>query len=240
MLSRRALSGVFLLTAALLGAVHPHTGRLEDLRAFAAAPTPGGPQPGALIPNFRLTDHQGVTRELYYESTARAVVLVFTARGSARALATAAALRDLRARFPASDVVIWQVDSTAGADPAALTAEQTLFNNGTPVLRDEAQLVASEFGVTRELETFVLTAGSGATLLYRGPLDDAPPGTLQAPGGVGPPRRSRPTLRAAAPSPPPWRCPRLRPASPCRPRRTSITARSWRRSSSGAASPATC
>ena len=182
MSSPRAFPGVFLLTAALLGAVHPHAGRLEDLRAFAAAPTPGGPQPGALIPNFRLTDHLGVTRELYYESTARAVVLVFTARGSTRALATAAALRDLRARFPASEVVIWQVDSTAGADPAALAAEQTLFNNGTPVLRDEAQLLAAEFGVTRELETFVVSAGPGATLLYRGPLDDAPPGTLQAPG----------------------------------------------------------
>ena len=177
-----AFPGAFLLSAALLGAVHSHSGRLEDLRAFAAAPTPGGPQPGALIPNFRLTDHQGVTRELFYESTARAVVLVFTARGSARALPTAAALRDLRARFPASEVVIWQVDSTAGADPAALLAEQTLFNNDTPVLRDEAQLLASELGVTRELETFVLTAGPGATLLYRGPLDDAPPGTLQAPG----------------------------------------------------------
>ena len=53
-----------------------------DLRAFAAAEATGGLVPGAIVPNFRLTDHRGLTRELYYESTAKAVVLVFTASGS--------------------------------------------------------------------------------------------------------------------------------------------------------------
>ena len=57
--------------------------------------------PGALVPNFRLTDHRGVTRELYYESTVKAVVLVSTTPDSPRALQTAAALRAKarRARF---------------------------------------------------------------------------------------------------------------------------------------------
>lgn len=50
-----------------------HAGRPEDLRAFAAAETPGGPGPGDLVPNFRLTDHRGATRELHYDSTVRAV-----------------------------------------------------------------------------------------------------------------------------------------------------------------------
>lgn len=157
-----------------------HIGRPEDLRPFAAAETPGGPGPGDLVPNFRLTDHRGTTRELYYESTVRAVVLVFTGAGSPRAMQTAASLRSLRARYAASDVIIWQIDSSAAATAAALTAEQTLFNNDLPVLRDEAQLVASELGVTRQTEAFVLSPGPGSVILYRGPLDNADPASFAA------------------------------------------------------------
>src|SRR5688572_20845516 len=137
-----------------------------DLRAFAAADTPGGLAPGAVIPNFRLTDHRGLTREFYYESTAKAVVLVFTASNSPRALQTASALRALRARFPASDVVIWQIDSNAGANRATIAAEQTLFNNETPVLLDTAQIVANELGASRQIETFVIGAPPFAGLVY--------------------------------------------------------------------------
>lgn len=153
-----------------------------DLRAFATAAAEGdGLAPGAMVPNFRLTDHNGRTRELYYESTAKAVVLVFTAANSPRALPTAAALRALRARFSASDVVVWQIDSTLGATRNVVAAEQTLANNDTPVLLDEAQLVASELGAARQLETFVLSGYPSWRLAYRGPLDNAHPATLDAP-----------------------------------------------------------
>src|SRR5688572_4390253 len=137
-----------------------------DLRAFAAADTPGGLAPGAVVPNFRLTDHLGLTRELYYESTAKAVVLVFSASNSPRALQTASALRAMRTRFPASDVLIWQIDSNAGANRATIAAEQTLFNNETPVLLDTAQIVANELGASRQLETFVIGAPPFAGLVY--------------------------------------------------------------------------
>src|SRR5688572_17619255 len=152
-----------------------------DLRAFAAAEIPGGLAPGAIVPNFRLTDHRGFTRELYYESTAKAVVLVFTATGSARALQTASALRALRARFPAGDVVIWQIDSNAGANRIVIAAEQTLFNNDTPVLLDPAQIVAAELDATHQLETFVIAPPPFSRLVYRGPLDNANPASLDAP-----------------------------------------------------------
>ena len=152
-----------------------------DVRAFAAADAPGGPAPGALIPNFRLTDHRGVTRELYYESTAKAIVLVFTGAGSPRALQTASALRALRARFSASDVVIWQIDANAAASRTALNAEQLLYNNDTPVLLDDAQLVATELSATRQLEAFVIAPPPFALLAYRGPLDNADPAGLGAP-----------------------------------------------------------
>ncbi len=144
-----------------------------DLRAFTAAADAGGLAPGTMVPDFRLTDHTGTTRELYYESTAKAIVLVFTGTNSPRALQTSAALRALRARFPVNDVVIWQIDSNAGTARSVVAAEQAMYNNELPVLLDEAQLVATELGATRQLETFVLTSGPFWTLAYRGPLDNA-------------------------------------------------------------------
>ena len=154
-----------------------------EVRVAAEAGLPGGLPAGAFVPDFRLTDHTGTTRELFYESTSKAVVLVFTANGSSRALQTASALRSLRARFAASDVTIWQIDSNLAADRTAILAEQTLFNNPTPVLIDDAQIVAAEYGATRQLETFVI-ATSNWTLAYRGPLDGADPTTLAAPAAT--------------------------------------------------------
>jgi peroxiredoxin len=168
-----------LLAAAPLLA-SPHVMAPLDTRAFAAN-VPGAIAAGGIVPNFRLTDHRGVTRELYYDTTAKATVLVFTSASSPRVVQTAAALRALRARFSASDVIVWQIESGAGATRAALAATQALTNNDTPALLDDAQLVATELGVTRELETFVIGAMPFSILAYRGPLDDADPATLAAP-----------------------------------------------------------
>jgi peroxiredoxin len=166
--------------ASRLAAMDHTSARPFDPRVFAMTEAAGGLPPGSMVPNFRLTDHTGTTRELYYESTTKAVVLVFTGLGHPRALQTAAALRALRTRFPVSAVTIWQIDSNLATDRAAITAEQTLFNNPTPVLIDDAQLVATEFGVTRQLEVLVIDSAA-ATLAYRGPLDNADPAGLAAP-----------------------------------------------------------
>ena len=156
----------------------PHGSTPLDLRAFTAAATSDGLVPGSFAPNFRLTDARGATHELGYESTAKIVVLVFTRSGSPRAVQTGAALRALRSRFATSDVVLWQVDSNLGASRVTVDAEQILTNNDTPVLMDDAGLVATELGATRELETFVFANPSLAQLMYRGPLDNAAPTTL--------------------------------------------------------------
>ncbi len=134
---------------------------------------PGSIDPGGFVPNFRLNDHTGASRSLYYESNARAIVLVFTAQGSPGAYRTAESLRRLRARFPERDVVIWQVDSTPGASRSTLAAEQTLYENSIPVLLDEARLVARELEISHERETLVVNPAGRWQLVYRGPLDDA-------------------------------------------------------------------
>lgn len=169
-----------LLAASLSLHGMPHAMPPLDLRAFAPTEAAQALTPGALAPNFRLTDHAGLTRELNYESTARAVVLIFTAPDSPRAVRNAAAFRALRSRFSATDVVIWQIDSNLGANAVSLAAEQALHQNPLPVLLDEAQLVATEFGATRELETFVIAPSDSNRIVYRGPFDNADPLTAAA------------------------------------------------------------
>lgn len=136
--------------------------------------------PGSYVTDFRLTDHLGVTRSLYYQSGAKAIVLVFTGVDSPRAALTTAALRSLRQRFSTQDVVVWQIDSNLGTDRAAVAAVQAAAASDIPVLIDDAQMVAAEYGATRQLEAFVIKTSTW-TLAYRGPLDDADPAGLLPP-----------------------------------------------------------
>ena len=70
MISLRVLLVASLL--ALSASAMPHAAKPLDVSGFAAADAAGGPVPGAVIPNFRLTDHRGVTRELSFSAAQRA------------------------------------------------------------------------------------------------------------------------------------------------------------------------
>src|SRR6185436_11535772 len=74
----------------------------------------------------------------------------------------------------------WQIDSNLGVDRATIAAEQAANGNDLPVLIDNAQIVAAEYVVSHELETFVVNT-SNWTLAYRGPLDNADPAGVAAP-----------------------------------------------------------
>ena len=157
---------------------------LAGLRAHEGAhgsEQPAAPlNPGSYVTDFKLTDHLGVTRSLYYQSGAKAVVLIFTGVDSPRAALTLTALRSLRQRFSPQDVVVWQIDSNLGTDREAVAAAQAAAFSDIPVLIDDAQMVAAEYGATRHLETFVIKTSTW-TLAYRGPLDDANPAGLLPP-----------------------------------------------------------
>lgn len=170
----------FLLTMgahlAATAAVHSHGTLPPEVRAEPV--NEGGLAPGDTVPNFRLVDHSGRGHELYYESTRSVIVLVFTDPAHPEALRQARALRRLRDRFPAGQVVVWQVVPGQRMDRISLAASQATFVlSDLPALHDFAQLVATEFGARLNGETFVLDAAAW-TLAYRGPLDDADPVNL--------------------------------------------------------------
>jgi len=171
-----ALSLLFVALAFPVGTragIHGHGVLPPEVRSEPVVA--GGLAPGDTVPNFRLIDHTGRARELYYEATRKVIVLVFTEPEDPLALRHARALRRLRDRFPEDQVAIWQIAPGQRVDRATLAATQTVFaSNDLPTLHDGAQLVATELGAAISGETYVLDAPAW-TLAYRGPLDDADP-----------------------------------------------------------------
>src|SRR5882757_9159442 len=91
-MTRRLVLGLLALLLPLRALAHG--GSHDELPSDAIVP-------GGFVSNFRLTDHRGLTHELFYESQAKAIVFVFSGTGHPRAAQTATALGALRARFAA-------------------------------------------------------------------------------------------------------------------------------------------
>ena len=146
--------------------------------------------------NFSLLDYQGKYYELR-RSEARVVVLFFTSFGCPIARQNIPKLRAFQKQAAANGVDIWLINSSpqddpddsmiemfarsrkgglvpeiALEDPDALRQEVLKAAVGTlPVLRDERQLVARQFGITRTCETLVIDTKNMA-VIYRGAIDD--------------------------------------------------------------------
>src|SRR5262245_60960862 len=95
------------------------------------------------IDNFRLTDQQGTSHELYYLSDMKAVVLMAEGTGCEASQRAAAALEGLRAKYEPQGVTFLLLDSNL-ADEASregLAAKAKQAGIGMPILMDETQLV---------------------------------------------------------------------------------------------------
>ncbi|MBI2925861.1 MAG: redoxin domain-containing protein [Verrucomicrobia bacterium] len=130
-----------------------------------------GPAPRPPVGNFRLLDHEGTSRELYYYSDTRAVVLVFTGNDRAipeNSLATLGALRD---RFAPQGAEFWLVNASPPSPLNAAPAQANPAPVNLPVLQDEAQLVARELSIGNVGEVIAIDPADW-TSFYRGALDD--------------------------------------------------------------------
>ena len=134
------------------------------------------PHPPAMAPNFRLIDHLGVSRELYYhwsDPAVRAVVLIFTRNGCAKVHQMIGPMHSLRTRFAPQGVLFWMIDSNSGDNRSNILAEATSRGIQIPILHDAAQVVAREFGAAKTPETIALNRTDFSwSIFYRGALDD--------------------------------------------------------------------
>jgi hypothetical protein len=133
-----------------------------------------------IVDNFRLTDQQGASHELYYLSDMKAVVLLAQGTTCKASQAAAATLEGLRAKYESQGVTFLQINSNlpASADAASPPTVATHATQGMPVLVDETQLIGESLGLKRNGEVLIASP-QGWKVTYRGGVG-AVPGALDA------------------------------------------------------------
>jgi peroxiredoxin len=127
----------------------------------------GGPR----IENFLLRDTAGAAYELYHQTNARAVVLIFTTTGCPIVQKSIPKIKELRDAFGPKGVVIWLINSNVADDAASIRDEARDFKIDLPILLDHSQSVARQLGAKRTAEAVCLRGGAW-TVAYRGAIDD--------------------------------------------------------------------
>ena len=142
------------------------------LGVFCAARSAFALSPGETVDNFRLLDHQGGSRELYYLSDMKAVVLmahVNGGNGCATSRQVVPGLKALRDQYRSQGVEVLLIDSNLPDTQAAVAKEAAALGLDMPILMDDTQLVGEALDLRRNGEVLVINP-QGWKLAYRGPL----------------------------------------------------------------------
>lgn len=117
--------------------------------------------------NFRLTDHQGASHELYYLSDMKAVVLLAQGNGCDVSRQAATAVQALKSKYETQGVTFLAINSNLSDSLDAITKEAKQANIQLPIMVDSAQLVGESLNLTRNGEVLVLSP-KGWKIAYRG------------------------------------------------------------------------
>jgi AhpC/TSA family len=128
-----------------------------------------------IVDNFRLTDQQGTSHELYYLSDMKAVVLLAQGTGCEASQKAAATLDGLRAKYEPQGVTFLLLDSNLqdAASREALARQAKQAGLSLPILMDETQLVGEALGFTRNGEVLIANP-QGWKVAYRGGVGAVP------------------------------------------------------------------
>jgi hypothetical protein len=124
--------------------------------------------------DFRLIDHLGKSRSLYYYAHAtnvRAFVLIFTGNSCSNVQQMVPAIKSLRDQFQALGVLFWMIDANSSDNRSNIVAEANTLGLDLPILHDRAQLVARAYHASRTPEA-VCVDKLGWSIFYRGTIDD--------------------------------------------------------------------
>jgi peroxiredoxin len=125
--------------------------------------------PGDTIDNFRLLDHTGASRELYYLSDMKAVVLVAQANGCEVVRKSLPELQALRDKYRSRGVELMMINSNLPDSRAAIEKEAKAQGIELPILLDETQIIGESLGLKRNGELLVVNT-KGWKVAYRGPV----------------------------------------------------------------------
>ncbi|MFI4934896.1 MAG: redoxin domain-containing protein [Caulobacterales bacterium] len=125
----------------------------------------------AKVDNFRLTDENLQSHELYRNADAAAVVIFTQGDGCPVVRNTMAALGELQQTYGAKGVEFMMLNSDPQDSREDIAAEAKDYGFQAPVLRDTNQLVGEQLGVTRTAEAIIINPKTWK-IVYRGPIDD--------------------------------------------------------------------
>jgi hypothetical protein len=129
------------------------------------------------VPNFRLLDGEGQAQELFYQTDAKAVILVFAGEGLG---SLGGAVADVNRWAGDPELRVWVVVRAGAADRERLKAEADALGLKARVLEDEGGSVTRSMGVKAVPEAWVLNPARWS-VVYRGRIVDAvPSGPLAA------------------------------------------------------------
>jgi AhpC/TSA family./Copper type II ascorbate-dependent monooxygenase, C-terminal domain. len=140
--------------------------------AFCAARFAFALSPGETVDNFRLLDHEGGSRELYYLSDMKAVVLMAEGTGCETSRQVIPGLKALRDQYRSQGVEFLLIDSNLPDTSAAIVKEAKDQSIDLPVLLDDTQLIGEALDLRRNGEVLVINP-QGWKLAYRGPVANA-------------------------------------------------------------------
>ena len=125
---------------------------------------------GDVADNFRLTDHQGVSHELYYLSDMKAVVLLAQGNGCDVSRQAAGAVQALQSKYQSQGVSFLAINSNLNDSLESVVKEAKQASIQLPIMLDNAQLVGESLSLTQNGEVLVLNPKDWK-IAYRGNAD---------------------------------------------------------------------
>ena len=169
-MSKRLLSAALVATAVVgalglgyVGLRGPNVASAQADDAVVVSPTK--------VDNFRLSDQNFESHELYRLADASAVVIITQQNGCPVSRNTASSMKALQAAFKGKGVEFMMLNSNPMDTRQEIAAEAKEYGMDMPILSDANQLVGEQLGVTRTAEVIILNPKTW-TVIYRGPVDD--------------------------------------------------------------------
>jgi peroxiredoxin len=126
---------------------------------------------GGKVPDFTLKDHLGVSHELYRQTDARAIVVMFATTGCPIVQKSIPKIKTLRDQFERKGVRFWLINANSDDETNAIAEEARDFKIDVPILLDNRQSVARLLNATRTAEIICIRPETW-TVFYRGAIDD--------------------------------------------------------------------
>jgi len=159
--------GATALAVAVLGLVGWQASGVTGAKADAPAP---GARP-ARVDNFRLTDENLGSHELYRMKDASAVVIFTQMDGCPVVRNTMTDFNALVDAYAGKGVEFMMLNSDPNENREDIAQEAKDYGFKAPVLMDANQFVGEQLGVTRTAEMIVIDPKTWK-IVYRGPIDD--------------------------------------------------------------------